>query len=340
MPPSTMREDFEDAFKQYEDAELEQEDEDSGKLDAKAEAPVPSEDEVPDSEVQEPVSETDDNDNVEAQTEDKPESVKVPDKAPVSWSVTSREHWAKLPEDVKQQVLKREQQISDALEVGKENRKTGERFKEIVDKFQPIISAEGISDPIQGFNGLMETIAGLRLGTQQQKAQFIARFINGYGVDLNVLDQVLASNISGKPIQQTEDQRLAQMLEQKMAPINQFMSNLERQKQLHERQMQENTNREVESFGQTHEFYNDVRLDMADLIDLAANQGRSLTLEQAYNMACAANPDIQRVMQTRSTANSIQQKRNAASSISGRKTGNSQPQANSLREALEQAWGS
>lgn len=343
--PSTMREDFEDAFKQFD--EIGEEESENKVQEA---APDLGKEEISNSHDEdaehvaqdsaEPESGKSDVQEQESQGEKPDLQSKNDGKAPVSWGISAREQWNTLPEDVKSQVLKREQQIAEALENGKENRKTGERFMDIVNKFQPIISAEGITDPIQGFKGLMETVAGLRLGNQQQKAQFIARFINGYGVDLNVLDQVLASNISGKPVQQTEDQRLAQMLEQKMAPINQFMSNLERQKQLHEQQMQENTNREVESFAQSHEFYQDVRLDMADLIDLAANQGRNLTLEQAYNMACAANPEIQSVIKNRNNMNSIAQKRNAASSISGRKAGNATQAPDSLREALEQAWGS
>ena len=44
--------------------------------------------------------------------------------------------------------------------------------------------------------------------------------------------------------------------------------------------------KEVESFGSDKDFFEDVREDMADLLDLAAKRGLDLSLEQAYERAC------------------------------------------------------
>ena len=325
--PDTMREDFQEAFKKHEADEEQTEQEEQQVTEAKAEETPTAEESTVEASTE------------EASTEEAPAEEPEQDlNAPVSWSASSREHWNTLPDDVKQQVLKRENEIAKGLEAGKEYRKTGERFNEIVNKFQPIISAEGITDPIQGFNGLMETMAGLRLGTQQQKAQLIAKFIHGYGVDINELDNILSGQISGQQQQPTQNTQLEQLLEQKLAPVNQFMSTVQQQQYHQQQQLQENTNREVSEFGKTHEFYNDVRMEMADLIDLAANNGRELSLEQAYNMACASNPEIQKALQTRQNLNSMEQKRQAASSISGKQGGNATHAPETLRGALEQAW--
>ena len=58
-----------------------------------------------------------------------------------------------------------------------------------------------------------------------------------------------------------------------------------------------------------NEFYNDVRSDMADLLDMAANRGRQMSMQDAYNTACAAHPQISKVMAGRQAQQSVQQKK-------------------------------
>ena len=226
----------------------------------------------------------------------------------------------------------------DALENGKVNRKTGENFNNLVQSYQPIIAAEGFGhDPIAGFKGLLESIATLRMGNPQQKAEVVSRMIKGYGVDIDALDTVLSSQISGKPAQQNKNAELEAMLNQKLAPMQQFMSSIEQQKMQAQEQMYYQTNQEVADFASSHEFYEDVRMQMADLIDVAANNGRMLTMEQAYNAACASDPEISKVMQQRSYSTNVEAKRNAASSIRGKQGGSQSTGSDSLRDALMNA---
>lgn len=338
---SSMRDDFEDAFKQFEDGDNEAEV--ANEPETTAEEPVLQADDSTDTPdtventetTQEPaVSEAASAEKTEEPEETKQESLN----APISWGASAREHWKEVPDSVKQQVLKRENQIATALESGKENRKVGERFMDVVNKFHPIIAAEGVTDPVQGFHGLMETMAGLRMGTPHQKAALIAKFIHGYGVDINELDGILAGQQTGQPAQPTQNSQLEALLEQKMAPVTQFMNDIERQKQIKNQQLQQVTNAEVADFASKHEFYEDVRMDMADLLDLATKNGRKMSLQQAYDAACAANPEVQGALQTRNNQANLASKRNAASSISGRKAGGGSAQPESLRAALMQAW--
>ena len=98
---------------------------------------------------------------------------------------------------------------------------------------------------------------------------------------------------------------------------------------------------EVNTFGSQNEFYNDVRSDMADLLDMAANRGRKMSMQEAYNTACAAHPQISKVMQSRQSSKSVQQKRQAASSIYGTSGGSMAASApNSVAAALNDAWDS
>jgi len=113
-----------------------------------------------------------------------------------------------------------------------------------------------------------------------------------------------------------------------MAPMTQFMQTIEQAQQAKIGEGRQQANSAVMEFSKTAEFLPDVREDMADIIDLAAKRGVNLSMQQAYDRACAAHPEIANVMSERKRAEAItggQQvlasKRNAASSISGRKTG-------------------
>jgi len=342
---TTMRDDFENAFNALDGDGVEE-------VDTELEADASEEtDDIrePDEEQTEAEAETPEAVKAEAdQDTGKPEKdkkqdsaqdderVKI-DKAPASWKPSVREHWKGLPDDVKRQVAKREREIMMALETSVENRKMGERFTQVVNKYQPVIAAEGVTDPITGFEGLMQSIAGLRMGNGTQKANIVAGMIKAYGVDIKELDNVLSAQISGKQPQSTEEDRLNRLLEERLAPYNQFMQNAERMKQEATRRQAEQYQQEASDFAQNHEFFEDVRMEMADLIELAEKNGRTLSLEQAYNMACAANPEIAKAMQYRSSQTNIAAKRKAASSVVGKQGGTPVNNPNSIRDALLQA---
>lgn len=339
----SMREDFAEAFKQHEEdvedvveetvaqeASPEQE-----QHEEQTEAETPTEIEAADgTSVEENVGATDSNEDEDYQ----PDASKLNiEKPPVSWKPANREFWKELPKEVREQIATRERQIMDGLENGKENRKAGERFHEIANKFHAVIAAEGISDPLQGFEGLMQSIAGLRMGGVEQKANIVAQMIKNYNVDLTALDNVLAAQYAGKPAPQSEEARLNAMLEQRLAPYNQFMQNIEQQKQQAADRQYQQYQQETAEFGRTHEFFEDARMEMADLIEHATQQGRNMTLEQAYNIVVNTNPDIQEAMRVRRDRESMASKREAASSVVGRKVGTAAPQPDTLRDALMQA---
>ena len=115
-------------------------------------------------------------------------------------------------------------------------------------------------------------------------------------------------------------------------------------------QMQQNTEtqvgEEITQFSQSHEFFEDVRLDMADLLDMASNRGRQMSLEDAYNQAISMNPEISAIIQKRKDASiaqthqqTVQAKEEAAGASlpsSGAAVGKTAP--TTLRGALEDAW--
>jgi hypothetical protein len=68
---------------------------------------------------------------------------------------------------------------------------------------------------------------------------------------------------------------------------------------------QERSAAAVQEFSAKAEFLDDVREDMADLLEGAARRGVALTMEEAYDRACHMNPDIRRVLQQRESAANV-----------------------------------
>jgi hypothetical protein len=265
-------------------------------------------------------------------------------KPPLGFSPESREHWKDVPEIVKEQIHKREVEIAKAMETTAQARRTTNALNQLAQSYAPVMAAEGATDPLQAIQGLFDTVAQLRLGSPQQRAEKMAALISHYGVDIGALDAALV----GEPVpEQVQGQHhIETLLDQRLAPINNMMETLNQMQMQKQGNAQQDAVAEVQEFGKNAEFLNDVRNDMADLIEMANARGMSMTLEEAYNKACALNPQIQAVLNQRSEAErlkteqeSLAAKQNAASSIAGRQIGGQSGGIdNSLRGTIASAW--
>lgn len=259
--------------------------------------------------------------------------------APVSWTPTSREHWAELPDELKSQILKRETEISQTLQTSAAARKGYDRYEQILQPYQAVIAAEGAQDGYAAVESLLKTASTLRLGTPEQKAQRIAGLLNAYNIDVNTLDTVLSDQIQGRETQPSQNAQLEALLDQRLRPINDMLS------QYQNRDSQALTS-ELTTFEQDKEFINDVRMDMADMLDMAAKRGQVLSLDDAYNKACNFHPEISKVLTARQQQGQIAShnattsaKKHAASSVSGRRVGTpATGMPEDLRGTIEAAW--
>jgi hypothetical protein len=71
---------------------------------------------------------------------------------------------------------------------------------------------------------------------------------------------------------------------------------------------------------------------------MAANRGRQMSLQEAYNTACQAHPQIAKIINGRTSAAQVGRKRTAASSIHGGPGGSMSADSTSLTAALHDAW--
>ena len=226
-------------------------------------------------------------------------------KAPVSWKPEAREEWSKAPPAIQQEVMRREREITETLRTTAEARHWHQQFSQAVQPYQHMIQAEN-STPIQAVQNLMQTAATLRVGTPQQKAALVSEIISAHGIDIQQLDDLLSAKYSGRaPAAQPNNDMLA-LIDQRLAPFQQYLqSQQQTQQQAYQAQMQALQD-ETTAFlnDPQYEFANDLAPDIADILDLAANRGQKISLQDAYNRATMLHPTISEIIQRRKTGQS------------------------------------
>jgi hypothetical protein len=219
-------------------------------------------------------------------------------KAPISWKPEAREEWAKAPPAIQQEALRREREITDTLRTTAEARHFHTQFQQIVAPVEHMMRAENTS-PLQAFQNLMQTAVVLRQGTPQQKAQLAVEIITQHGIDIEQLDNLLSARYSGRQAAPQND--VLALIDQRLQPFQQYLNTQQQQiQQAQQREMmalQEETTNFLND--PQFEFANDLAPDIADILELAANRGQKISLQDAYNRATMLHPTISGIIQRR-----------------------------------------
>lgn len=237
------------------------------------------------------------------------------DRAPASWKPEIREHWAQLPEGVRAEVARRESEVARTLQETAEARRTAESVMKTIAPYEAFIRAEG-SNPLQAIDNLMSTAARLRTGTAPELAQMVAGLVNQFGIGRfgNSFIEQLDSALAGQTPQAANPQTSAieQVLNQRLAPMQNMLTQFQQAQQARQQQEVYAAQNEVSQFLTKAEFGEDVREDMADLLEVAQRRGQNLSLQQAYDRACMMNESVAKVMQQRRQAQGAMQRGDAA----------------------------
>jgi hypothetical protein len=260
---------------------------------------------------------------------------------PASLSPTAREHWATTPPAIREYITQREQQMQAWANQTGPLRNTGQAFMQAVEPFRMTIQAEGV-DPITAVRNLMQVGTTLRFGTPIEKARMVADVVKAYGVGIEDLDAALTGALPAQAANQGINVQAE--VQRALAPL----MNMAQQRQQQEVQQAENQVRsELQQFSQGKEFIGDVRGVMADLIEVANRNGNDLSLQDAYDRACALHPEVSKVIMARRQGASAQQltaaaqrAKGAAVSVRGvAPVGNpSGAEPSSIRESIEAAF--
>ena len=259
---------------------------------------------------------------------------------PVSLPAAAREEWKNTPQAMKDAIAKREKDYAVGIQKHAEGAKRAAQMDQSLSPFRQYFAMNG-NNPPKTMHELLATAASLQTGAPLQKAQQVANLIHQFGVDVQALDQILVGESPQQAPQEQNNQAINQAVQQAVAPYQQHMQQVQQyQQQAHQKELSQISG-ELTAFAQDpkNEFFRDVRMDMADILDMASNRGLDMSLQEAYRRACALNPEISKVMGGRVQQQSVQRKRRASSSVAGSPGGpGSSQQPADMRGAIEQAW--
>lgn len=224
-------------------------------------------------------------------------------RAPSSWKATERAAWDKVPPEARAAIHRRESEMAAGAQQLVPDAQFGRSIKSAVEPYRMLIEAEG-GTPERAIGDLLKTAAIFRVGTNEQKARAVAGIVQQFGIDMRVLmpqGQQMPGQVP--PQQQFHDPRVDQLLAQQ------------------QRERQESSQREQQSMAATvtqwmneadangnpvRPYLSDVINDMLPMIPSIKAANPALTnaqaLEEAYQRATWANPEVRTVLQREAAA--------------------------------------
>ena len=243
-----------------------------------------------------------------------PPSTESPDQGPVrapqSWKPVAKAAWDKLPAEVRSEVVRREREVTRALSETAGARKFAQGFQEVVKPFAPRYQQANVP-PLQAIRSLMYMDHMLATSSVADKAQFAAKLLKDYQVDIQALDLALSGE---DPSTAAPEAVIDRIVSQRMAPLQEFVQTQRQQAEQAQQREFQRTVDAVEAMASDPKYpdFDTVREDMADLIEINSRRGVYLTAEQAYTRAVAMNPVAQEAARERSKQVQAQQANGAA----------------------------
>lgn len=223
-------------------------------------------------------------------------------KPPGTWTPEAREHWKNLDPEVRNNIIRRERETSRAMTQSTDARMFKKTFDQAIQPFMGFIAAER-SDPIKATVNMMQTAAMLRTGTPIQKAELVAGVIKQFGIDLQTLDGLLAGQV---PNPNDPAQAFERLLNQRLGPIQQKLQTYEQRERQVLQELDQEVDQELSDFAGAHEFYDDVKDIMADMMEVDQRRGGNMSLTQAYERATLLSDPVRLTLEKRRTGQSAQ----------------------------------
>ena len=249
-------------------------------------------------------------------------------KPPQSWRGDAKQVWNDIPVAARQEIQRRELDQQAALRENANIRSNLQSVNQAVGPHMDWLQSER-EDPIDLISRMFNMERVTRFGTAEQKADLAAEYLIAYGIDLQQLDTILSKRLNApqQPKQPDINYLVQQQVEREMAP---YREQQYKQQQSTDAEIQN----ELAAFADTHPYFEDVRMEMSDLIELASRRNQVLSLEEAYKRATTFHPSVHNKL------NDMEKLKAAASSVSGTTRGTVHPtDPSDLRALLANQMG-
>ncbi len=203
-----------------------------------------------------------------------PEKASTPIGPPPGWTAESKALFATLPDPLKQDILKREKEVSDGFKSKSDELKRYQELEQVLAPVRPIFQQNGIQNDAAAIKSLLNWEAALRNpNTRMQAFQGLAQ---QYGINLNS-PQNQAPEIPDQ-LRPVYDQ---------FGQLSQTVNTLQGELQ---RSREEKVSETLAAFAKDKPHFEKVRVYMGQLIQSGASAPHDL--EGAYQKAIWADPDI------------------------------------------------
>ena len=255
------------------------------------------------------------------------------DEAPKGLSVGMRENWKNLDSQTKDEFKRYEERIGGMAQKYAHDARRAQAMDKVMQPYSQLMQMNG--GPQNILPGLLQTGAALQTGNEVERARTVASLISQFQVN----PAQVAGFLKGENPEPSQNDQIQQMINKQMAPVHQQLQQYQQRDQQMREQGQEQIKGKIREFAQANEFYGDLSETMADIMDVAARNGREMGLQEAYDAAAWQHPEIRKVMLARQSQGQVQQRKRAASSIHGTPGGEgSSASPADLRSTLEQAF--
>lgn len=272
------------------------------------------------------------------------------DSAPKAWKANAQKKWAGVDPDIRAEVHRREKEIAKVFGETSGIREHVKQFSDVIRPYEARFRSSGMQ-PLELVGELLKADHILSTSPATARAEFMARVIKDYGVDIRALDSALA----GEKVEDPVTSRVEALLAERLSPLQAFISQQQNVARAQEHQIQSEAAATIDGMFQDNAKFphlEAVRQDMADIIEMNARRHVYLTPEQAYTRAVAMNPEWgaqaaqqvnngRQLQQARSANDRAQRALNASSSTSGAPGGSPVGGVNansSLRDTIEAAF--
>lgn len=224
---------------------------------------------------------------------------------PATWSASGKAVFASLPEAARKEIAKREQDYARGIQ---QHAEAAKGYQNLMREFQPyeaMIRSENGS-PEGAIRELLKTAYALRTGSPQDRGQLVMQIAHQFGADITPFtgQQAHQEQSAG---QQDYLPQVQSMVQQLVAPHLQRIQSWEQQQataqQQQAQQQEQAITSQIEAFQNAtaedgvspkHVYFENVR----GLMSAYFSSGQAQSLDQAYEMACWANPEVRAAMQS------------------------------------------
>lgn len=213
---------------------------------------------------------------------------------PATWSASAKAIYAQLPEVARKEIAKREQDYARGIQQYAEAAKRDGVISEIARPYDAMLRSEG-ANPATALKSYLQQAYVMRTGTPEQKASLLLNVAQQYGIDLTKHIGQPSPDDQQDPMKQVHE-TVQQLVSPALQKIQQWEQSQASARQHQEQAMVQEVQGQIEAFQNAtnedgtpkHLYFDNVRGLMSGYL---AN-GEAKTLEQAYEMACWAHPEV------------------------------------------------